>query len=216
MARPFQQCADAVERLHAALPALEQKAELLQLPPLAGREWYELLRQKLIPQLHDDAFLVVAVVGGTNIGKSVIFNHLAGSRSSATSPLASGTKHPVCLVPPGFTDKHELDRIFDGFELSEWTDSEAPLKATEAHQLAPDTVHFAVLVTVAEVAAARSVGAAVVPASVQLQLLRRARPGRLVGRGKTLKRGRRLATAEGEVYQDDRLVAKATVTFALI
>ena len=46
--------------------------------------------------------------------------------------------------------------------------------------------------------------------------MRRAAPGRLVGRGRLLKRGRRLATAEGEVYQNERLVAKASVTFALI
>ena len=90
------------------------------------------------------------------------------------------------------------------------------LDATDEHRVGPDTVHFAVLATLAEVSAARSVGAAVVPASVQIQLLRRARLGRLVGRGRTLKRGRRLATAEGEVFQDDRLVAKATVTFALV
>jgi acyl-coenzyme A thioesterase PaaI-like protein len=37
-----------------------------------------------------------------------------------------------------------------------------------------------------------------------------------VGRGKLLRRGGRLAVAEGEVTQDDRLVAKATVTFAVL
>lgn len=95
-------------------------------------------------------------------------------------------------------------------------DGAVHLEATEEHQVAPDTVHFAVLTTLAEVAAARAVAAPVVPASVQVQLLRRARPGLLVGRGTVLKKGRRLATAEGEVYQEDRLVAKATVTFALL
>ena len=90
------------------------------------------------------------------------------------------------------------------------------LNAGEEHLVAPGTVHFAVLATLAEVAAARVVSAAVVPASLQLQLMRRAAPGRLVGRGRLLKKGRRLATAEGEVYQDDRLVAKASVTFALV
>jgi len=44
----------------------------------------------------------------------------------------------------------------------------------------------------------------------------RAEPGRLVGRGRLLKRGRRLAVAEGEVIQGERLVAKAVVTFALV
>ena len=40
-------------------------------------------------------------------------------------------------------------------------------------------------------------------------------PGRLVGRGKVLKVGKRLATAEGEGTQDGKLVAKAVVSFAI-
>lgn len=90
------------------------------------------------------------------------------------------------------------------------------LDATAAHEVAPGTIHFAVLTTLAEVAAASSVGAAVVPASVQVNLLSRAEPGRLTGRGRVLKRGRRLAVAEGEVEQNGHLVAKAIVTFALL
>ena len=92
------------------------------------------------------------------------------------------------------------------------------------HEVIPGTVHFAVLATIAEVSAAGAVGASVVPASVNVQLLRRAVPGRLRGRGRLLKRGRRLAFAEGEVYQDDgqngdepsKLVAKASVEFAVL
>ncbi len=84
------------------------------------------------------------------------------------------------------------------------------------HQAAPDAVHFAVLATIAEVAAASAVGAPVVPATVSVHLLARARPGRLVGRGSVLRRGRRLAVAEGSVYQGEDLVAKAVVSFAVI
>lgn len=85
------------------------------------------------------------------------------------------------------------------------------------HQIIPGTIHFAVLTTIAEVAAAGSVGASVVPASLSVQLMRRAVPDeRLEGRGQLLRRGRRLAVAEGEVTQGDRLVAKATVTFAVL
>lgn len=84
------------------------------------------------------------------------------------------------------------------------------------HEVVPGTIHFAVLATVAEVAAAGAVGAPVVPAAVSLTLLTRAQPGRLSGRGKLLRRGRTLAVAEGEVWQDERLVAKVTVTFALV
>ncbi|MCZ6726981.1 MAG: PaaI family thioesterase [Acidobacteria bacterium] len=84
------------------------------------------------------------------------------------------------------------------------------------HLVAPDTIHFAVLTTMAEVAAAGAVAAPVVPASVNVNLLSRARPGQLEARGTLVKRGSRLAVAEGEVFQDGRLVAKATVTFAIL
>ncbi len=84
------------------------------------------------------------------------------------------------------------------------------------HQVAPETIHFAVLTTLAEVSAAQAVAAPVVPAAISVNLMSRARPGRLVGRGRLLKRGRTLAVAEGEVRQDDKLVAKATITFAVL
>jgi len=124
-----------VERLATAVAELECAAAALRLEPLAGREWFELLRRKLVPQLRDDAFLVVAVVGGTNIGKSVLFNHLAGDVVSAASPLASGTRHPVCLVPPGFAERHDLAEIFSGFLLRDWTSMAEPLHDCPEHLL---------------------------------------------------------------------------------
>lgn len=84
------------------------------------------------------------------------------------------------------------------------------------HQVAPETIHFAVLTTLAEVAAASAAAVPVVPTAVTVNLLTRARPGRLEGRGKLLRRGRTLAVAEGEVYQGETLVAKAVVTFAVL
>lgn len=93
---------------------------------------------------------------------------------------------------------------------------EVVLDTRPEHQAAPETIHFAVLTTLAEVAAASAVGGPVVPAALTVNLLARARPGRLVGRGRLLRRGRRLAVAEGEVHQQERLVAKATVTFAVL
>ena len=114
---------------------LEREAALLRPLPLVEREWFELLRQKLVPQLGAQAFLVVAVVGGTNIGKSVIFNHLAGSRASATSPLASGTKHATCLVPEGFNAQHDLQSVFPDFELHKWTDASLALEESDKHRL---------------------------------------------------------------------------------
>jgi acyl-coenzyme A thioesterase PaaI-like protein len=84
------------------------------------------------------------------------------------------------------------------------------------HQVAPDVVHFAVLTTLAEISAARAVGAPVVPATVTVHLLSRARLAPLVGKGRVLRKGRQLAVAEGEVTQDGALVAKAIVQFALL
>lgn len=95
-------------------------------------------------------------------------------------------------------------------------DGTVTLETRPEHEVIPGTVHFAALTTLAEVSAARAVGKSVVPASIHVQLMRRARPGCLVGKGRALKVGRSLAFAEGEVYQEDQLVAKVTVTFALI
>ena len=132
---PLAECAHLVRRLETAVQGLAQQAAVLGLPGLEGREWYEQLQRKLLPQLSGEPFVVAAVVGGTNIGKSVIFNHLAGVRASATSPLASGTKHPTCLVPRGFTTQHPLGEIFPGFELIPWSQAGAALDETDRHLL---------------------------------------------------------------------------------
>lgn len=100
--------------------------------------------------------------------------------------------------------------------LVQGADGSVTLEAGTRHEVVPGTVHFAVLATLAEVSAARAVGVPVVPAAVTVNLMARARPGRLVGRGRVLRRGKRLAVAEGEVFQDEEMVAKATVTFAVL
>ncbi|MEZ6129061.1 MAG: GTPase domain-containing protein [Planctomycetaceae bacterium] len=132
---PFQQIADATQRVYDGLLTLQTKARFLRPDALEGQEWYELLRQKLVPQLGGDPWLVAAVVGGTNIGKSVTFNHLAGCKASSTSPMASGTKHPVCLVPSGFSERHDLQKIFPDFTLHEWTQASSALEESAQHDL---------------------------------------------------------------------------------
>ncbi len=108
----------------------------------------------------------------------------------------------------GFNAELGLQRAADGETVV--------LDTRPEHEVIPGTVHFAVLTTLAEVAAAESVGASVVPAQVSVNLLARARPGRLESRGTLIRRGGRLAVAEGTVTQDGRPVAKATVTFAVL
>jgi acyl-coenzyme A thioesterase PaaI-like protein len=99
-----------------------------------------------------------------------------------------------------------------GLRLAE--DGAVVLDPRPEHEAAPGAVHFAVLTTLAEVAAAHAAGVAVVPTTVTVQLIRRAGPARLEARGKVAKLGRTLVFAEGEVYQEGELVAKAAVTFA--
>ena len=84
------------------------------------------------------------------------------------------------------------------------------------HEIAPDLVHFAVLTTLGEISAASAVGGSVVPATVTVHLLARARRAELVGKGRVLRKGKRLAVAEGEVTQAGELVAKVIVQFALL
>ena len=62
----------------------------------------------------------------------------------------------------------------------------------------------------------RTYATPVVPASITVHLLSRAGLAPLVGHGRLLRKGKRMAVAEGEVTQDGQLVAKATVQFAIV
>ena len=124
----FHTWAAKVRQLNEALTALEPVAKAIGAPSPKGRQWMELLRTKLLPQLQNEPLLIVGIVGGTNIGKSLLFNHLAGEIASAVSPLAAGTKHPVCLVPPDTADPDLLQRLFPDFQLRAWSSSDDPLR----------------------------------------------------------------------------------------
>ena len=124
-----------VKRLHHALASLEPIAAQLGVAPPTGEEWRELLVHKLLPQLDAAPLLVVAIVGGTNIGKSLVFNQLAGENASAVSPLAAGTRHLVCLVPADFEDEKTLATIFAGFQLRRWHSADDPLSDSPEHRL---------------------------------------------------------------------------------
>ena len=90
------------------------------------------------------------------------------------------------------------------------------LETRPEHEVIPGMIHFAVLTTIAEVSAAHAVSEPVVPSTVTIHLMRPAKAGTLTGKGTVLKRGKRLTTAEGEVTQDGKLVAKATISFAMM
>lgn len=84
------------------------------------------------------------------------------------------------------------------------------------HQIGHGMVHLAVLTTMGEVAAAHAAQVAVVPSSLTATFLRPAPLGLLRARGRVLRRGKRLCTAEGEVFSGEDLVAKVLVTFAVV
>lgn len=58
-------------------------------------EWRDLLTYKLVPHLEGEGCLIAAVAGGTNTGKSTIFNILSGSEISPMVNTAAATCHPV-------------------------------------------------------------------------------------------------------------------------
>ena len=135
MTANYQSFAGEVRRLDRAIGDLLPVAEPLGVASPNGQEWYELLRTKLLPQIDARPLLVVGIAGGTNIGKSAIFNHLAGEVASATSPLAAGTKHPVCLVPPDAAEAEVLARLFEPFELHAWQSPRDPLEDSPKDKL---------------------------------------------------------------------------------
>lgn len=106
--------------LAGAVSRLEAEATPLGVSSPVSAAWHANLFQKLLPQVTEAPFLIVAVAGGTNIGKSTVFNHLVGFPASRVHPDATQTKHPVCLFPCGFSRHHDPARVFPGFELKSW------------------------------------------------------------------------------------------------
>jgi hypothetical protein len=99
-------------------------------------DWYELLSRKLLPQIGNRAYLIVSVMGGTNTGKSMIFNHIVGDYCSGVDYRASQTKHPVCVVSGTVSEPLDiLRRNFGNFNLAAWSRFDQPLESGQEHQL---------------------------------------------------------------------------------
>jgi len=139
----FAQYAQTILELDGLLEPLRSLAESCGVPSPEHENWYALLKQKLVPQLNEKPFLLVALMGGTNTGKSLIFNHLAGEAFSAVDYRASGTKHPVCLVPKieGITSfetiltRHFTPLSGGGFRCVPWSNAEQPLELSDENYL---------------------------------------------------------------------------------
>lgn len=111
---------DALTAFHGALETLrggldadpEFRDELL-----AGAEtWIDLLTYKLLPKLAGRGCLVVAVAGGTNTGKSTVFNLLLGAARSPVRHTAAATCRPVVAANPDRAAQCLSGQLLDGFE----------------------------------------------------------------------------------------------------
>lgn len=60
-----------------------------------SQDWVNLLRYKLVPHLAGDGCLIAAVAGGTNTGKSTVFNMLLGRSVSPVRATAAATTRPL-------------------------------------------------------------------------------------------------------------------------
>lgn len=91
--------ATALKDFHDALMALrealsgqpEVRAKVLE----GSTDWDSLLRFKLLPRFTGEDCLVLAVGGGTNTGKSTLFNLIAGRVISPVRSTAAATCRPV-------------------------------------------------------------------------------------------------------------------------
>ncbi len=59
------------------------------------QSWRDLLTYKLVPHMAGEGCLVAAISGGTNTGKSTVFNLLLGRSASPMASTAAATCHPV-------------------------------------------------------------------------------------------------------------------------
>jgi len=83
---------DSLEELHVAVDPIEAiRGALFD----GFEDWERQLTFKLAPHLAGEGCLIAAVVGGTNTGKSTVFNALLGRDLSPVSDYAAHTRRPV-------------------------------------------------------------------------------------------------------------------------
>lgn len=80
-----------------------------------SKEWRRLFDHKLVPQMSLDSGLVVAVAGGTNTGKSTLFNLLLREVKSAACSTAAATCAPVLVTGPSRYQDALENRLLPGF-----------------------------------------------------------------------------------------------------
>jgi len=120
----FAAWARSVEQLCDLIDALRPLASSLGLPDPSATAWHGQLFGKLRPQAAREPVLVAAVCGGTNTGKSLIANALAGSVISRSIAEAARTRYPVASLPQGLASRIDLAALFPGFTLRPWSSAD--------------------------------------------------------------------------------------------
>ena len=134
-ARGREPTADAVATLCGAVDGLRELARTCGVSDPSSSDWHGELFGKLAPQLGREPLLVVAVCGGTNTGKSLIANALAGVTMSPSVPEAARTRHPVASLPAGLPSRIDVASLFPDFATEPLASADGPLAAGHEHRL---------------------------------------------------------------------------------
>ncbi|HRI89418.1 MAG TPA: 50S ribosome-binding GTPase, partial [Candidatus Hydrogenedentes bacterium] len=135
----------ALKRLREALSS----DALVQEAVFAGaEEWSNLLSYKLVPHLAGDGCLIVAVAGGTNTGKSTVFNLLLGHIVSPIMATAAATARPVIAANPLRAAQCLDGKLVPEFQPQPLRDARAVVERTSAanalyvatHDTLPDRI----------------------------------------------------------------------------
>ena len=102
----FHRIAEAAEKLLPLLLEDEQKKV---------QDSIGLLKRKVIPLVHHECPLLVAVTGGGSVGKSTLFNMLAGGKFSGVKSKAGYTRRTLAAIHPSVARSE--DRMALLFEL---------------------------------------------------------------------------------------------------
>jgi hypothetical protein len=90
-------------------------------------EWVNLLSYKLVPHLAGEGCLVAAVTGGTNTGKSTVFNLLVGEAVSPVTATAAATRRPVLAAHPSRAAECLEGKLVPEFQALPLTDPESAI-----------------------------------------------------------------------------------------
>lgn len=121
----------ALTEFERALKAFRKHLEVIPgLPELVftrSDDWVDLLTHKLVPHLAGEGCLVVVVAGGTNTGKSTVFNLLNGKNLSPIVNTAAATCHPVLAASPARAAQVLEGKLMPEFSASRLTNPNAPV-----------------------------------------------------------------------------------------